>query len=149
MNANETWIALFHRIPAEYHDNLALGLTTGAEVVMQRVVRLDPEFMIIRGRLAGTTDTGRILMVPYVQLTYVAIARDLKDAQVEAIFGAGAPATAAAMPAVTPPPAAPDLAPAETAVPSEPAAPVDAPAKVEQPNKKALLEKLRGQLKGK
>ena len=149
MNVNETWIELIRRIPADLHDNLALGLTTGAEVVMQRVVRLDPEFMVIRGRLSGTTDTGRVLMVPYVQLTYVAIARDLKDAEVAAIFTAGAPVAAGDMPVLAAQPAAPEPAPAEAATPGEPAAAANAPAKVEQPNKKALLEKLRGQLKGK
>src|ERR1019366_6123338 len=91
MQANQAWITLFRRIPADLHDTLALGLATGAEIVVQRIVKLEPDFMIIRGRLAGTQDTGRVVMVPYPQLTFVAIQRDLKDSEVEGIFGKGAP----------------------------------------------------------
>ena len=79
MQANQAWIGLFRRIPVDLHDTLALGLTTGSEIVVQKIVKLEPDFMIIRGRLAGTQDTGRLVMVPYPQLTFVAIQRDLKD----------------------------------------------------------------------
>ena len=87
MDANQAWIAMFRRIPADLHDTLALGLTTGAEIVVQKIVKLEPDFMIIRGRLAGTQDAGRIVMIPYSQLTFVAVIRDLQEAEIEAIFG--------------------------------------------------------------
>ncbi len=91
MHAHEAWISVFRRIPADLQDGLSLGLTTGAEIVVQKIIKLEPDFMMIRGRVAGTQDTGRIVFIPYGQLTYVAITRELKDPEVEAMFGKGAP----------------------------------------------------------
>jgi hypothetical protein len=148
MQANEAWIALFRRIPTELQENLALGLTTGAEIVVQKIVKLDADFMIIRGRLAGTQDTGRLVMVPYPQLTFVAIARILKDPEIEAIFGKGAAPAVVEMP--TPEAEAPAAAetPAEPAPVSEPPPPVAPPKKPPtQVSKSVLLAKVRERLK--
>ncbi len=141
MNANEAWIALFRRIPGHLHNTLALGITTGAEIVLQKIVKLEPDFMIIRGRLAGTQDSGRVVIVPYEQLTFVAIQHDLKDTEVETLFGNGAPR------AVTDPPnAAPELVAEDATVNEEqpPVNPVKRPAPVSQ---SALAAKLRDPLK--
>jgi hypothetical protein len=148
---NEAWIALFRRIPANLQDVLALGLTTGSEIVIQKIVKLEPDFMIIRGRLAGTQDTGRIVMVPYNQLTFVAIGKHLLDTEVEAIFGKGAPVAVADMP--TP-------AIESAAAVSEPTADKAEPEqsmsdsrsgrkKPDQASKTVLLAKLRDRLKEK
>jgi hypothetical protein len=142
MQADEAWISLFRRIPANLHDTLALGITTGSEIVVQRIVRLDPDFMIIRGRLAGTQDAGRIVTIPYSQLTFVAIQRDLKDAEVEALFGQSAPAAFADMPNLPAPTEAAEED-AETTV-NEPEPPVKRP---DQPSRNALVAKLRERLK--
>lgn len=143
MHGNEIWIALFRRIPVELQDALSLGLTTGAEIVPQKIIKLDSEFMVLRGRLAGTTDPGRILMVPYAQLTYVSITRVLSDSEVEAIFGkAEAPATVAPKAEATASAAAP-----EPAVLAETPSGFSAPKKKDAPSKTVLLAKLRDRLK--
>ena len=67
--------------------------------MVQKIIRLESEFMIIRGRLAGTHEAGRVQMIPYSQLAFVAVVRDLKDTEVEAIFGKGAPPAFADLPA--------------------------------------------------
>ena len=133
-NANEAWIALLQRIPSDLHDALALGMATGAEIVVQKIVKLEPEFLMIRGRLAGTQDTGRVVFVPYSQLTYIAVQRDMKDAEMDAIFG-----KAGAQNAIELSPIAKETGAAAAPV-------VDSPQKPD-PNKKALLERLRGQLR--
>lgn len=144
MHANEIWIALFRRIPSDLHDNLSLGLTTGADIVTQRILRLEPEFMIARGRPSGTTDPHRITVIPYLQLTHLTITRELSEAEVEAIFGqgdvppvVGIPTAAAAAPATPPEPATVNDAP--------PA--VNPPKKKDAPSKTILLAKLRDRLK--
>ena len=144
MQANQAWITLFWRIPADLHDTLALGLATGAEIVVQRIVKLEPDFMIIRGRLAGTQDTGRVVMVPYPQLTFVAIQRDLKDSEVEAIFGKGAPPPLASLPPTADGADAEQEAVMEEVAPNEPTA---AAKKPEGVSKAVLLAKLRERLK--
>lgn len=143
MQANQAWIELFRRIPTSMQDSLALGLTTGSEIVVQKIVRLDPDFMVIRGRLAGTQDAGRLVMIPYVQLTFVAVQRELKDAEVEAMFGKSAP--------VADVPPIPEMPPESAAAVVEPAPPAEV-----EPTKKsathsrtALVAKLRERLKDK
>jgi hypothetical protein len=142
MQADQAWIAMFRRIPASLHEVLALGLTTGAEIVVQKIVKLEPDFMIIRGRLAGTQDAGRIVMIPYSQLTFVALLRDLKEAEIESIFGKGAPSVAAELPS------------AETeSTPQEPVAEASEPAATDPAKKSgtisrgSMLAKLRERMK--
>ena len=152
MQANESWIAMFRRIPANLQDVLSLGLNTGAEIVVQKIIKLEPDFMIVRGRVAGTQDTGRIVMVPYGELSFVAILRFLKDPEVEAIFGKGAPTTAADMvlsstedaPLGQPTSEAPA---AEDATVNDPPPAVNPAKKSDAVSKTALLAKLRERLK--
>ena len=87
MHGNESWIAMFRRVPVDLHDVVAVGITTGDEIVLQKILKLEPEFMIILGRLAGTQDTGRLIVIAYAQLTYMAISRKLMDHEIHAIFG--------------------------------------------------------------
>jgi len=146
MNANQNWIAILRSVPVDMQDTLALGITTGSEIVVQRIVKLEPDFMVIRGRLAGTQDAGRIVVIPYNQLTFVAVQQDLKDAQVEAIFGnAAQPAAAvqAPSPAAAPAPEpVPEITPATTPPPA-----VNPPRKPDGMSKTILLAKLRDRLK--
>ena len=143
MNANEAWIAILQRIPTDLHDALALGITTGAEIVVQRIVKLEPDFMMIRGRLAGTQDSGRVVFIPYSQLTFIAVQRAMTDPEVDAVFGQDgatvfvdrSPADGAA--AEAPPEA-------EVTTVNEPASAVKKPAAL---SKSTLLAKVRDRLK--
>jgi hypothetical protein len=144
MNTNELWIATFRRIPAELHDTLALGITTGAELIIQKILKIDAEYMVARGRVSGTTDPGRVLLIPYAQLTYVALGRVLVDGDVHAMFGQDEGAPAAALPSASEP-AAP--AAAEAATVNDAPAGVNPPKKKDAPSKTILLAKLRDRLK--
>ena len=150
MNANQAWIAMFRRIPANLHDTLALGLTTRAEIAIQKIVKFEPDFMIIRGRLSGTLDAGRVMLIPYSQLAFVAVIRDLKEEEVEAIFSKGAPPVVADLPesAVGEDPKATPAMPLEDATLSVPAAAINSPKKKpEAVSKTVLLAKLRERFK--
>jgi hypothetical protein len=142
MHANEIWIALFRRIPSELHDALGLGISTGAEIVPQRIIKLDSEYMVLRGRMAGSTDPGRIMMVPYAQLTHITFTREMSEPEVEAIFGKGDVAQAGTTPKVE---AAAAQAP-EAAVVAD-SQPAFKPKKQDAPSKTVLLAKLRDRLK--
>lgn len=144
MDANQDWVALFRRIPANLHGALLLGTVSGAEVLVQKIVKLESEFIIMRGRLSGTQDNC-VMMLPYGQLTFVTITRVLKDPEVEAIFGKGAPSALADLPT----PAAGEEPAAEEAAPTEEPAPAVEPAKKPAVSKSALVAKLRDRLKDK
>ena len=81
------WIGLFKQIPSNLHDALALGLSTGIEIVVQQLLRLDDEFMVLRGRTAGSNDGGRIIILPYGHLVSIAFNRRMMATEVEQIFG--------------------------------------------------------------
>jgi hypothetical protein len=150
--SNEAWITMFRRIPGNLQETLILGLRTGVEIVLQKMIRLEPDFMIIRGRISGTQDSGRIVMIPYGELSFVTSTRILKDPEVEAIFGQGSPPAVADLPLAPPsdgalPADAATPEPVAEAVPAEPASASDAAKRPEPVSKNALLAKLRDRLK--
>jgi hypothetical protein len=153
------WIGLLERIPPAQHDNLMLMTSTGIEIALQGILRLEEEFVVVRGRLSGT-DLGRIIFLPFNQISYLGFQKAVKEAEFRAMFGETGPAPAAAGPKPEPgAAAAPEPKPAESApapVPAPPAAaplPDTAPAspaegppssgRVRLPDKKAILERLR------
>jgi hypothetical protein len=82
-----SWIALLERIPVKLHDTLALTLVTGAEIMMQSLLRLESDFAIIRGRMAGSIDAGRVIILPYDQIVNLAFTKRMLEPEVQAVFG--------------------------------------------------------------
>lgn len=90
-----SWIDLLSRIPAKLHDSLAVTLVTGAEILMQSILRLESDYAIIRGRMSGSTDAGKVLILPYDQLVNLFFTKRMLEAEVEAVFGKIQPSAAA------------------------------------------------------
>jgi hypothetical protein len=158
-----SWIALFERIPAKLHDSLALTLATGNEILMQSVLRLESDFAIMRGRMSGSTDAGRVLIVPYDQILNLAFTKRMLEPEVRAIFGdiltaptaaadAGAAVEEAAAETPAPDAASVDVNKAQgplAAVPAQPtpgSCPSASAAKHAPPSKSILLARLRAKL---
>jgi hypothetical protein len=148
------WVQFFSRIPVNLHDCLALTMSTGAEIVLQRIVKLDEDFAVVRGRMAGTQDGGRVVVIPYNMMVSVAFNRRMMDKEVYAIFGPPGQMAAAMefSPADDPDAARKPTEEPETEAPtvSAPAAPVNPPAPapppLAMPSKTILLAKLRARL---
>jgi len=81
------WTAFLRRIPPEQHDSLMLMTTIGMEISIQNVVCMEEEHLVLRGRLAGTTDMGRVFIIPYDQVNYLGFQREMNDTQIREIFG--------------------------------------------------------------
>ena len=137
------WIDLLRRIPVELHDALAFGLVTGEEVVVQQLLKLEDDFVIVRGRMAGTTVEGRVMMVPYAHMALAAFNKSLPESEIQAIFSKTAEAATEVRP------------PVESALPVRPSAMSDPnlprPAQPGQPkppppSKSILLARLRERL---
>jgi len=90
------WIALFRRIPQSQHDCLMLTTTIGTDIVLQRLIRLEADFLIVQGRMAGSTDQGKMLVLPYDKLTYIAFNKKMTDAEMSEVLGS--PPTSANLP---------------------------------------------------
>jgi hypothetical protein len=95
-----SWIAVFERIPAKLHNTLAITVSGGAEIILQSIVRLDSDYAILRGRMSGSTDAARLLVVPFDQIVNLAFTKQMLEHEVEALFGKAmvAPAGEAAVP---------------------------------------------------
>ncbi len=112
----ELWKALLRRIPAEQTDNLMVKTAEGTEINVQALLLMDEQVMVLRGRIAGSNDAGRVFVVPYEHLDHMGFQKPLSDAELQSVFG------------ITP--AAPPVAfePLPESPPPEPAVAVPAPA---------------------
>jgi hypothetical protein len=149
---SSAWIALLQRIPPDQHDSLAIVTTSGIEISIQDILRTEAEYLVIRGRLSGTTDAGRVFFIPYCQIQYVGFQKEVRVAQILAIYGEAPPAEAAKPKADA---ASPESAAVEPATATEPAPPppppkenpppppTKSPAHLKMPRKSDLLERLR------
>jgi hypothetical protein len=152
---NDVWIDIFRRIPVEQHNQLMVVTKAGVEVSVETVFRLEPAYLAMRGRPAGSTDSGRLFFIPYAELNYIYLNRIVQEEEVRAIFGDAPPAPAPTlaarlaeqaepMPAVTEPVAVaapvPTLAAPPSSVTPLPGRP---PADAAAAAKNNLLERIR------
>jgi hypothetical protein len=155
------WIALLRLIPPAQQENLIFTTTSGNEIAIQGVVRTEPDYMVVRGRLTGTTDGGGFFFLPYDQIHFVGFLKPLKEADIRAMFGEKVfqdIVRQETSPSAPPPPAAePAPAPEATAAPvppppaktgdsgvaPRPSAPATPESRPGATNKAALLERLR------
>ena len=154
-----SWISLFERIPTTLHDTLAITLATGAEILMQSMLRLESDFAILRGRMSGSTDAGRVLIIPYDQIVNLAFTKRMLEPEVQAVFGktlesptalngtapAGAEAAVAAGPSPVEVPRPAGVAPTSVSRTTAPAAAAGT-GQPPPPSKSILLARLRARL---
>lgn len=129
---NAAWVKLLRYIPVSEQSNLMLVTSSGTEIAIQSLLRIDPECLAVRGRLAGSTDAGRIFFVPYSHIDYFGFQQPLKEAEFHELFGNLD---------VLPP-----IPPSAAAQPAEPAAPPSdnsPPPRTPGTIKSAVLEKFR------
>jgi len=147
-----SWVALLAKIPPDQADNLLFITNNGTGIAVKGIVRAESEYVIVRGRLLGTTEEGGgFFFVPYDQLNYVGFQRLIKEAVIHSMYE-GQPAaslTAAAAPPASGEVAAPEGAPTPSPAHAPTPPPVTAPAAGSvhppgtTPGKAALLERLR------
>jgi hypothetical protein len=139
---NAAWMELFRSVPTNLRHKLMVLTRTGIELAVQELLRLEETYVLIRGRVAGTSDTGRVFIVPYEQICYAGFSHQMKQEEVESMYGDRPPAMVLPAPDKVPsadiPAEAPSEAPAEATPASKPkVAPLSAPKKSE------LLQRLR------
>jgi hypothetical protein len=85
---NADWVTFFRQFPAEMHPQLVVVLNNRMEVSIETVFRVEPSYLMVRGRMGGTTDGGLLYMVPYSQMASVYLFRQIKEEEVDMVFGA-------------------------------------------------------------
>lgn len=134
------WIRMFRHIPPAQQDSLVLMTAAGIEIALQTIVRLEESYLVVRGRMAGTTDTGRLFFVPYDQITYVGIQKMVAEAEIQALLGEPGAPVAPARPAPAEQSTGEPAAESGLAAPPDPSRPGSRPG---APSKEQLLERLR------
>jgi hypothetical protein len=81
------WSELFAKFPAEYQEILMLATNNGVELAVQQILRMDENYVLIRGRLGGTTDANRIFVVPYHYLSFVYFTQPVSNERLKPVFG--------------------------------------------------------------
>jgi hypothetical protein len=150
------WKAIFNRIPREHHEIMMVVTSIGIEINVKSVQVLEPEYAVIRGRLGGTTDAGRLFFVPYDQINYLTFNKEIKETQVAEMLGLDAPPIKGPIPEGDAVKKAAEgdavkkaaevvaeVEKEEIALPPEPAKPET------QPGKMALLERIRSRIRPK
>lgn len=84
---NNEWISLFRQLPQDIHNQIVLVLNNRTEISIEALFRIEPAYLLIRGRLGGTTDGGMPFVVPYDQLSAIYLYRQIKESEVEEVFG--------------------------------------------------------------
>jgi hypothetical protein len=150
------------RLPAALHDGLIIVTSSTGEIVVQSIVRAERDFLVIRGRMSGSQDTGRVVFIPFDQINYVVLGKKPADAELQGLLakpveGARADPASESAPVEsasqeseafipTPPVATePQVPPDEPAPPPRPG-PVAGPGKPAPPSKTILLARLRARL---
>jgi hypothetical protein len=100
---NQEWIEMFRLIPDEEQNQLVLVLLNGSEISVDVLFRYEPNFLVLRGRVAGTTDEGRAFFVPYDQMLYYRIERVVNVAELREIVCKGRAISDVVVPAVQAP----------------------------------------------
>ena len=81
------WKEILEKVPPEYHNTLLVVTSVGLEVSLQTILRKEEDYLVVRGRLAGTTDTGRVFFIPYDQINLVCVQKPMRLNEVRAMYG--------------------------------------------------------------
>lgn len=84
---NQEWIDLFRSIPEPEHGKTVLVLSNNSEICVDALIRFDANYLVLRGRVGGTIEEARGMVVPFHQVVYVRIERYVKIEEMEEMFG--------------------------------------------------------------
>ena len=80
--------ALMGKIPVRDHPKVVIVLKAGnASVSVDTLMRQEPEYLVVRGREAGTNDEGRAFFLPYEEISYLKIERLVRLNEIRAMYG--------------------------------------------------------------
>lgn len=83
---NVSWATLFHHIPPERQMGMILATRAQTEIAVQSFLRIDLEFVAIKGRLSGSQDSGRVFFIPYSEINYLGFMNAVADADFHELF---------------------------------------------------------------
>ena len=88
---SSAWIELLRLVPEKQHQNLLVLTAIGNEIAVQDIVRMEPDYLVVRGRLAGTSDLGRAFFIPFDRIVYIGYQKVVPQAELYGLYGATPP----------------------------------------------------------
>lgn len=83
---DRAWEAVLRHIPAAQQDQFSLVTTSGTEISLQSLLRIEADFVVAKGRLAGSQDQGRVFFIPYANIDYFGTSQPIKDEEFHQMF---------------------------------------------------------------
>jgi len=75
------------KIPPHDLTKIVLILRFGTSITLDTVLRREDEYLVVRGREAGTNDEGRAFFVPFEDVLCVKFDRVVKVSEIKRLFG--------------------------------------------------------------
>jgi hypothetical protein len=139
-----SWMALLEKIPPEQLDNLLFITNNGTGIAVKGVLRAEPEYVVVRGRLLGAAEEGGgFFFVPYDQINYVGFQRLIKETVILSMYDGKAPPIKLASPTRPEGAGAAEPTSASAPSPNPDSDSAGAARPTAAPGKAALLERLR------
>ena len=82
----DEFIDILQRIPEVDHARTQLIMKSGAMLSLDILTRLEPTYLVMRGREAGNQDEGRAFFLPFSEVEFIKIERVMSLAEMEAMF---------------------------------------------------------------
>jgi hypothetical protein len=83
----EDLLDLIQKLPREDHSKLMLVLHNGIGITVDTLFRTEPEYLVIRGREAGTNDDNRAFFLPYGEIAYLKLERSVRLTELQRLYG--------------------------------------------------------------
>jgi hypothetical protein len=83
----EDCVDMFKRIPEEMLPQVNLILANGFSLTVESVARFEPTYVVFRGREGGTSDEGRAFFVPYEEISYMRVEREVRMGEIKKMYG--------------------------------------------------------------
>jgi hypothetical protein len=84
---NHDWIDLLRLIPSDHHNPLVLTTISGMDLIVETILRTELTYLVFRGRISGSTDEGRVFFLPYRQIDFLQINRQVKEVEIRKMYG--------------------------------------------------------------
>jgi len=84
---NVEWVEMLSVIPPDQQNQIVVILHNGCEVMVETIARIEANFLVIRGRVGGTIEEGRGFFLPFSQMLYMRIEREVKISELKGMFG--------------------------------------------------------------
>lgn len=80
---SKTWQKLFQGIRPDDQDSVVISMVGGLEIATQNIARAEEDLVMIRGRVAGEAEYGRLFLLPYEKIAGVCVNRVVNLEEVE------------------------------------------------------------------